>query len=100
MVLPCKIFDFHHVVWFVLDTRDVCCTFSVIKREQHNNFCKHVTLSVKIVFQSFIDALWHLIKMKLCKLEGSPIKSEIKYNSNDTSFFLILCLGFQVHQHQ
>jgi hypothetical protein len=62
VVLLCKMFDFHRVVWFVLDTKDLCCTFSVIKREQYNNFCKHVTLSVKIVFQSYIDALWHLIK--------------------------------------
>jgi len=60
MVLLCKIFDFHHVVWFVLDTKDLCCTFSVIKKEQHNNFCKLVTLSVKRVFQRYVDALWYL----------------------------------------
>jgi hypothetical protein len=47
MVLLCKMFHFHHVVWCVLDTRDLCCTFSVIKRK-HNNFCKYVTLILKI----------------------------------------------------
>ena len=69
MVLLCKIFDFHHVMWFVLDTRNLCCTFSVIKREPHN-FCKHITLSVKIVFQSYIDALWHLIKINFVNLRA------------------------------
>jgi hypothetical protein len=77
MVLLCEIFDFHHVVSFVFDTKDLYCTFSVIKRELHNNFCKRVTLSVKIAFQIYIDALWHLVKIKLCYLEGSPIESEI-----------------------
>jgi hypothetical protein len=95
IVLLCKIFDFHHAVWFVFDTKDLCCTFSVIKIEQHNNFCKHGTVSVKIVFQSYIDALWHLIKLKLCYLEGSPIESEIKYNSNNKTCFLILCCVFR-----
>jgi hypothetical protein len=37
--------------------------------------------------------------MKHCYLEDSPIDSEIKYNSNNKSCFLILCLGFKVHQH-
>ena len=87
MLLLCK-YLISIMLGCVLDTRDLCRTFSVIKREQHNNFCQHVTLSVKIVFLKYIDALWHLIKMKLCYLEGSPIESEIKYNSNNKSCFL------------
>jgi hypothetical protein len=77
MVLLCK-YLISVMLGCVLDTTDLCCTFSVIKREQHNNFCKRVILRVKIVFLRYADALWHLIKTKICYPEGSPIESEIK----------------------